>query len=319
MERNTFATSTYIETGMAEANAYLRDLRNLDEWTLYSNMIEQVDESTWRGTASGYHHDLYYHARPIETANFGGVEWLCGKELGEWYQCYPAIVLPAAAIGSDEHGVYFHWLSFVGPERATPMIMQGIDFVHSAEIRSLKAVLERRAGLASAARGRWDVRTISMFVDAPYDLTLEHLRDMENFADWSYFIRPDGAVGHDAGRFFDEYDKPLDVSVTIHDLGQYAILEFEHRYRQLNVVQRNLLFVVPCAYAFGNPEAQGCVHHRVAFFETDVPPVHGKLQLQDYGAEGMSVKRRLEHMAGNLESFGRGMSYAPAIAPGAPL
>ena len=199
------------------------------------------------------------------------------------------------------------------------MIMQGIDFVHSAEIRSLKAVLERRAGLASAARGRWDVRTISMFVDAPYDLTLEHLRDMENFADWSYFIRPDGAVGHDAGRFFDEYDKPLDVSVTVHDLGQYAILEFEHRYRQLNVVQRNLLFVVPCAYAFGNPEAQGCVHHRVVFFEADVPPVHGKLQLQDYGAEGMSVKRRLEHMAGNLESFGRGMSYAPAIAPGAPL
>ena len=101
MERNTFATSTYIETGMAEANAYLRDLRNLDEWTLYSNMIEQVDENTWRGTASGYHHDLYYHARPIETANFGGVEWLCGKELG---RVVPVLPGDRAAGGRDRLG-----------------------------------------------------------------------------------------------------------------------------------------------------------------------------------------------------------------------
>ena len=38
-------------------------------------------------------------------------------------------------------------------------------------------------------------------------------------------------------------------------------------------------------------------------------PKHGKLQIKDYGAESMSLKRVLENKAGNLESFGRGMSY----------
>ena len=82
MERNTFATSTYIATSPDAAFDYLRDLRNWDEWTLYSRMVEQVDENTWRGTASGYQHDLYYHVRPIETPLFRGVEWHCGFEPG---------------------------------------------------------------------------------------------------------------------------------------------------------------------------------------------------------------------------------------------
>ena len=46
MESNTFATSTYIATGMKQASDYVRDLRNLDEWTLYSRMIEQMDDNT---------------------------------------------------------------------------------------------------------------------------------------------------------------------------------------------------------------------------------------------------------------------------------
>jgi len=33
-------------------------------------MIEQIDENTWRGTASGYQHDLYYHVRKIENDFF---------------------------------------------------------------------------------------------------------------------------------------------------------------------------------------------------------------------------------------------------------
>lgn len=311
MERNTYATSAYIETSMDEANAYLRDLRNLDEWTLYSNMIEQIDENTWRGTASGYHHDLYYHARPIETQNFGGVEWLCGRQPGEYYQCYPALAIPASFVGSDEPGIYFHWLSFVGPERATPMIMQGIDLVHGAEIRSLKAELERRAGLKAAARGKWEIKTNSIFVDAPFDLAVDYLGDVANFAEWSYFIRSEDGAQSKTGAFRDEYDQPVDVTVTRHDLRGYAILEFEHRYRDIDFVQRNLMFLVPCSHAFGVPEAKGLVQHRVAFFEIGKPAAHGKLQLQDYGAESMSLKRRLEHQAGNLESFGRGMSYEP--------
>ena len=177
MERNTFATSTYIATSPEAAFDYLRDLRNLDEWTLYSRMVEQVDENTWRGTASGYQHDLYYHVRPIETPLFRGVEWHCGFAPGKYFQCYPAVVLSASYVGSDEPGVYFHWLSFVGPERRTPMIMQGIDYVHTAEIRSLKATLERKAGHDAAVPGRHEIKTASIFVDAPYDMGAEFLGD----------------------------------------------------------------------------------------------------------------------------------------------
>jgi hypothetical protein len=43
--------------------------------------------------------------------------------------------------------VYFHWLAFCSPERVTPMLMQGIDYVHTAEIRSLKG----RAGAQGGA------------------------------------------------------------------------------------------------------------------------------------------------------------------------
>lgn len=86
-------------------------------------------------------------------------------------------------------------------------------------------------------------------------------------------------------------------------------MEFEHRYRSSNWVQRNCLVLVPCSYAFGNPNARGCIQHRVAFFEKGVLPRHGKLQIEDYGAESMSLKRVLENKAGNLTSFARGMSY----------
>jgi len=40
--------------------------------------------------------------------------------------------------------------------------------------------------------------------------------------------------------------------------------------------------------------------------------VHGKLQIEDYGAESMSLKRLLESKAGNLDAFARGMSYIKA-------
>jgi len=48
VESNTFATSTYIATSPEAAVEYLRDLRNLDEWTLYSRMVEQID-AYWLG------------------------------------------------------------------------------------------------------------------------------------------------------------------------------------------------------------------------------------------------------------------------------
>ena len=309
MESNTFATSTFIAAEPGAAFAYLRDLRNLDEWTLYSRMIEQMDENTWRGTASGYQHDLYYHVRPIETPMFRGVEWHCGYEYGKYFQCYPTFLFPASYVGSDEPGGYFHWLSFVGPERRTPMIMQGIHIVHTAEIRSLKGALERKAGLDRAAHGRFEVKTNSIFVDAPYEMAAGYLGDLRNLGEWGFSVHPKGEVGQVEGSFTDEYGQQAEVTVRNHDMGNYAIIEFEHRYRSSNWVQRNCMVLVPCSYAFGNPNARGCIQHRIGFFETGVLPQHGKLQIEDYSAESMSLKRVLENKAGNLESFGRGMSY----------
>jgi hypothetical protein len=99
--------------------------------------------------------------------------------------------------------------------------------------------------------------------------------------------------------------------VRTYDCFNYAILEFEHRYDHLGFVQRNLMFLVPCSYAFGNPSARGIIQHRVVFFDGAEPAPHGRLQIEDYGAESMSLKRRLEQVAGNLDSFARGMSYLP--------
>ena len=58
MEKNTFATSAFIATSPETAFDYLSELQNLDEWTLFSRMIEQIDSDTWLGTASGYQNNL---------------------------------------------------------------------------------------------------------------------------------------------------------------------------------------------------------------------------------------------------------------------
>ncbi len=309
MESNTYSTSSYIETSPEAAFEYIRELRNLNEWTLASRMIEQMDADTWRGTASGYQHDLFYHVRTIDTPLFRGVEWHCGYEYKNYFQCYPTLILPAKYLGSDEPGIYFHWLAFVGPERRTQMLMQGIHLVHTAEIRSLKGALERKAGLDHAIQGRHEIQADSIFVDAPLELATSYLGDLRNLGEWGMSIHPQGEVGADQGSFTDEYDQRVEVTARKHDLGQYMIIEFEHHYPKSDWTQRNLMILIPCSYAFGNPNAKGCVQHRIAFFEKGAMPRHGKLQIEDYGAESMSLKRRLEQKAGNLQSFNRGMSY----------
>ena len=113
METNTFATSAYISNTPQTVFEYLCSLKNLDEWTLFSRMIEQIDENTWRGTASGYHKDLYYHVKKIDTEGFRGIEWHCGFEYQKYVQVYPVLLFPPEYIepNTDEQGVYFHWLS----------------------------------------------------------------------------------------------------------------------------------------------------------------------------------------------------------------
>jgi len=313
VERNTFVTSAYIANSPEIAFDYLCELKNLDDWTLFSRMIEQVDENTWLGTASGYQRNLYYHVRKIENSQFSGIEWHCGFEYQKYFQVYPVLLFPPNYIqpGSDEAGVYFHWLSFVDPDRRTPMIMEGIHTVHTSECRSLKAILERKAGCKEAVQGRYKIETDTIYIDAPIDLAIAYLQDLRNIDEWAHLLRSQGEIGSLSGEFLDEYDQKVKVTFRTHDLSNYYLIEQDYFYPEYNFIQRCPVILIPCSYAFGNSSARGCIQHRISFWEVGKAPRHGKLQLEDFGAESMNIKRVLEAKAGNTETFARGMSYIP--------
>lgn len=313
MERNTFATSAYIATSPESAFEYLCSLKNLDEWTLFSRMIEQVDEDTWIGTASGYQRNLYYHIKKLENPLFSGIEWHCGFEYNKYFQVYPVLLFPPNYIDpkTNETGVYFHWLSFVDPKRRTPMIMEGIHTVHTSECRSLKAILERKAGRTAAATGDYFIDTDSIYVDAPLEIGVEYLSDLRNINDWAHLLRPNGEITPHSGEFLDEYDQTVKVSLRLHTLNKYYLIEQDYYYPKYEFIQRCPVILIPCSYAFGDPSAPGFIQHRITFWKAGKPPRHGKLQVEDYGAESMNIKRLLEAKAGNTETFARGMSYMP--------
>lgn len=313
MEDNTFATSAYIQTKTETAFDYLCELKNLDDWTLFSRMIEQIDQDTWLGTASGYHRNLYYHVKRFDNPLFRGIEWHCGFEYQQYFQVYPVFLFPPDYIepGSDESGVYFHWLSFVDPQRRTPMIMQGIETVHTSECRSLKAILERRAGLGEAARGRYEIKTFSIFVDAPLELGFDYLKELQNLDEWAHLLRPQGELTPESGKFLDEYDQTVEVNLRSHQLSKFYLIEQDFYYPEHDFSQRCPVVIIPCSYAFGDPTARGFIMHRITFWPVDQQLRHGKLQMQDFGAESMNIKRMLEAQAGNLDTFSHGMSYRP--------
>lgn len=313
MEDNTFATSAYIQTKTETAFDYLCELKNLDDWTLFSRMIEQIDQDTWLGTASGYHRNLYYHVKRFDNPLFRGIEWHCGFEYQQYFQVYPVFLFPPDYIepGSDESGVYFHWLSFVDPQRRTPMIMQGIETVHTSECRSLKAILERRAGLGEAARGCYEIKTFSIFVDAPLELGFDYLKELQNLDEWAHLLRPQGEFTPESGKFLDEYDQTVEVNLRSHQLSKFYLIEQDFYYPEQDFSQRCPVVIIPCSYAFGDPTARGFIMHRITFWPVDHQLRHGKLQMQDFGAESMNIKRMLEAQAGNLDTFSQGMSYRP--------
>lgn len=311
MEKNTFATSAYIATSPETAFEYLCSLKNLDDWTLFSRMQEKIDEDTWVGTASGYQRNLYYHVKKLENPLFYGIEWHCGFEYNKYFQVYPVLLFPPNYIepGTDEEGVYFHWLSFVDPGRQTPMIMQGIHTVHTSECRSLKANLERKVGRTTAAKGRYFIDTDTIYVDAPVELGVEYLQEVKNIDEWAHLVRPVGEVSGQSGEFLDEYDQKVKISARVHSLSKYYLLEQEYFYPEHNFYQRSVALMIPAAYSFADPEASGFLLHRITFWKDGEQFAHGKLQLEDFGAESMNIKRFLEAKAGNLKSFDRGMSY----------
>ncbi|UQA61628.1 scytonemin biosynthesis cyclase/decarboxylase ScyC [Polyangium aurulentum] len=313
-EKNTFIISSYIASPLEATYDYLCRLENLGEWTLYSRMKEQIDESTWRGSSSGYQADLYYHIRKTEGLPFRGIEWHCGIEYDKYFQIYPVFLFPPHYIepGSDEEGVYFHWVSFADPRRCRPMFMEGIQTVHTSECRSLKGALERRAGRSEAARGRYRIETVTIFVDAPVELGAAYLSDVRNLKEWAHLLRAQGDVGPEAGDFVDEYGQRVRAAFRAHALDRYHMIEHDYTYPDHGgFMQRSPALLIPCSYAFNDPSASGFVLHRITFWRTDEAPRRGRLLLEDYGAESMNIKRFLEAQAGNVASFERGWSYIP--------
>src|SRR5262245_23582712 len=189
MEQNTYATSLYIAAPIGRVAGYLLNGYSLNEYTLFSRMREQIDDSTWLGTASGYQAGLYYHVRHKVLDQIQIVEWHCGREYGHYYHVYPMLLFTPEYFGSQEAGTYYHWISFVDPARATPMISEGLPTVHRAESHSLKAQLERRAGRRRAAAGQLELRSHTIYVDAPLPLAADYLADPGNATTWGYLLR----------------------------------------------------------------------------------------------------------------------------------
>ena len=308
MERNTYATSIYIDAPTSDAAAYLRQGDSLSEYTLFSRMREQIDDTTWLGTASGYQSGLYYHSRHRVLDDIQIVEWHCGRELGQYYHVYPMLLFSPRYFGSREAGTYYHWISFVDPARATPMISEGLPTVHRSESHSLKAQLERRAGRRRAVPGELALRSHTIYVDAPLEPALDYLADAGNAAQWGYLLRRDDA------RLFDEYDHAIEIRLTLRDLGDYKMIEHDTHYLESGAVVRAPLLVFPAAFAFARPGAPGFVLHRVTAWPAAGDRAIGKGSPDDYDTEAINAKRIIEARAGNLEAYARGCSFQPPRA-----
>ncbi len=304
MEKNTYTTSSYIGAPIAAVRSYLTDGMNLNEYTLFSRMTEQVDDTTWLGTASGYQNGLYYHVKYRDLAGIQIVEWHCGTELGKYYHVYPMLLISPQYLGSSEPGTYYHWISFVDPERATAMIEQGLPTVHRSEARSLKAHLERRQGHKGPSKGAQDLAAHTIYVDAPVDSAVAYLSDPANAPVWGYMLREDGKA------LLDAYDHPCTIKLTHHDLGKYHLIEHDTHYTTGEVVRTPML-VIPASYAFAQPNATGFVLHRVSSWPLVGERPIGKSSPDDYNTELINTKRIIEGNAGNLDAYARGCSYIP--------
>jgi hypothetical protein len=305
MEKNTYATSIFIDAPLADVAAYVGNGMNLNEYTLYSRMQKRIDENTWLGTASGYQAGLYYHVRHRELGYIQIVEWHCGAEHGKYFHVYPMLLFRPDYfdVNAGEKGTYYHWISFVDPARRTTMITEGLPTVHRAECHSLKAQLERRAGLRRPAAASLRLDSHTIYVEAPMSSASAYLADEANATEWGYLLRRDGT------RLYDEYDHPVEIKIKTHDLGQYQLIEHDTHYTETATIVRTPIVLIPSSYAFAQPDAPGVIMHRVTAWPLTGEREHGKSSEDDYNAEAINAKRIIEAKAGNLDAFGRGCSY----------
>jgi hypothetical protein len=303
VEKNTYATSIYVKAPIADVVAYLKDGMSLNEFTLFSRMHKRIDENTWLGTASGYQAGLYYHVRHREIGQIQIIEWHCGREHGKYFHVYPMLLFAPDYFSAEENGTYWHWISFVDPNRRTQMIAEGLPTVHRAETHSFKAQLERRAGIRRPAASALTLESHTIYVDASISIGAPYLASIANATEWGYLMRSDG------DRLYDEYDHPIKISLQAHDLGEYQVIEHDTHYLETGYVVRAPLVLIPASYAFAQPEASGFIMHRISAWPVAGERKHGKWSPDDYSAEAINAKRIIEAKAGNLEAYERGCSY----------
>ena len=153
------------------------------------------------------------------------IEWQCGYEYRKYFKSYPVLLFPPDYVepGSAETGVYLHWISVIDPVQRTPMIMQGIQTVHNSEARSLKAALEREAGLTEAAHGRHRIEADTIYVNAPIEMAAEFLGDLRTMEHWSHLLKPAGTIQPEQGVYLDEYRQTVEVSAKNHTVSRNTI------------------------------------------------------------------------------------------------
>jgi cytochrome P450 len=316
MESNTYATTVYVDAPADEVFRFLRQITNLDKWTLGSRMLERIDDDTYMGSASGYQGLLCYHVRtllaPSDPQAPCAIEWQCGYTYRSYFKQYPVLVLPAALLGDDQsQGCYVHWVSVIDPSRRTPMIMEGIETVHRFESRALKALLERVRGHQYPVAASRGVETDTIYVDAPLQQGVAFLEDARNLSTWSPLFKASGDTGPSGGRFQDEYLRLVDVSFHSRHLEDgYVLLTQDFVYPEHAALQRTLFLCIPCQRAFGE-SARGMLLHRIAWWPHGEQRRLGRTQIADYGAENMACKRHIEARSGNHYAFAQGMSYRP--------
>ncbi len=312
MENNTYTVSSYIEANKNVIYDYLCDLKNLDEWTLFSRMKTQVDDKTWIGTASAYQKDLYYHIEKNLCLPFLNMEWHCGFEHGKYFQVYPTYLFEPKYIDQNSHesGSYFHWLSFANPEKRTPMYSSVVNSIHASECRALKNILERKSGLDKPAKGKYAIKTSSIYINAPLHLGVQYLSYYPNMLDWCHFVKPRTKNSEMYGEFYDEYERKIDVSMRVSQGANEIVIEHDTTYLDFgNTIKRAPILLYPCSYVFADKQARGFILQRMSFWDQTNDITIGKMQIEDYHAENISAKRMIELKMNNLTSFELGTSF----------
>jgi hypothetical protein len=128
---------------------------------------------------------------------------------------------------------------------------------------------------------------------------------------WSHLLKPAGTIAPEHGAYLDEYRQKVEVTLRTNRFEEYYLVE-HYFHPEHNAMQRSPTFLIPLSHAFGDQAAPGFLLHRITFWKDGERPRHGKLGIEDFGAENMNIKRLLEAKAGNLSTFALGQSYIPA-------